>query len=441
MTIGQNLPTIYDHILHKTKHCNQFMNKKQQLQFDYDMNILHNLLDNKNIIICHPDKGNAVVVLNKSDYIMKMETILNDTSKFREFNEDVLKLSISVDNKIYRFISEIKSILEHNKVTPSSLHITYYHPGILYGVPKIHKTSVPMRPILSCIGILNLFLSHFTVKLLQPLIKKTYISRNCYHFLDDRKQANLTPLSIVLSYDVESLFTNIPVNETTDIITSLTFPEGVNNYNGFSKKQFVKLLQLCTQDTYFFFNDKVYQQTEGMAMDNPLGPIFADLFLGYLEEKRLHECPANFKPIFYRRYVDDTFIIFNNRNSIIQFHNYLNSKHHCLKFTYEVEINASLPFIGVLVTKNDKNYQLEIYHKPTSTDLFTNFNTFSPISHKIAAVRSLCYQAIHNCSSFESIIREFNSITKQFQRNSYPTLLLHKPTTSLFDKFYIYNFK
>ena len=94
-----------------------------------------------------------------------------------------------------------------------------------------------------------------------------------------------------------------------------------------------------------------------MAMGNPLGPIFAVLFLRYLEEKWLHECPTNFKPIFYRRYVDDTFIIFNNKNDIIQFHNYLNSKHHCLKFTYEVEINASLPFIGVLVTKNDNNYQ------------------------------------------------------------------------------------
>ena len=77
-------------------------------------------------------------------------------------------------------------------------------------------------------------------------------------------------------------------------VSSLAFPEGVHNYSGFSKKQFVKLLQLCTQDTYFFFNNKVYRQSEGMAMGNPLGPIFADLFLGYLEEKWLHECPTNF---------------------------------------------------------------------------------------------------------------------------------------------------
>ena len=99
----------------------------------------------------------------------------------------------------------------------------------------------------------------------------------------------------------------------------------------------------------------------------------------------------------------------------IQFHNYFNSEYHCLKFTYEVEINTSLPFLGVLVTKNDNNYQLGIYHKPTSTGLFTNFNTFSPISHKMAAVRSLCYRVIYICSSFESIISEFNSITKQLQ--------------------------
>ena len=57
----------------------------------------------------------------------------------------------------------------------------------------------------------------------------------------------------------------IPVNETIDIITSLAF-SGVNYYSGFSKKQFVKLLQLCTQDKYFFFNNKVYRQTESVAM-------------------------------------------------------------------------------------------------------------------------------------------------------------------------------
>ena len=125
-----------------------------------------------------------------------------------------MKLSISLENKIYRFITEIKRTLEYNKVTTSSLHTTGSHPGILYGVPKIHKTSVPMRPILSCIGTHNLFLSRFIVKLLQPLIKKTYISRDCYHFLDDLKQANIPPTSIMSSFDVESLFTNIPVNET-----------------------------------------------------------------------------------------------------------------------------------------------------------------------------------------------------------------------------------
>ena len=93
-------------------------------------------------------------------------------------------------------------------------------------------------------------------------------------------------------------------------------------------------------------------------------------------------------------------------------------------------------FIGVLATKNDINCQTGIYHKPTNTDLFTNFNTFSPKSHKISSMRSLCYRGVHTCSSFESIINEFDSITKQFQRNNYPTPLLRKLTISLFDKYY-----
>ena len=99
-----------DHLrsyLHKTKHFNLFVNKKQQLQYDKDMDILRRLLDNKNIIICRPDKGNAVVVLNKSDYITKMETILNDKSKFHKVHDDVLKLSISLENKFIDLLRKL----------------------------------------------------------------------------------------------------------------------------------------------------------------------------------------------------------------------------------------------------------------------------------------------------------------------------------------------
>ena len=93
-----------------------------------------------------------------------------------------------------------------------------------------------------------------------------------------------------------------------------------------------------------------------MAMGNPLGSVFADILLSHYEVIWLNDCPPEFKPIFYRRYVDDTFLAFKTKDHIQQFHNYVNVKHRSLKFTYDIENNDSLPFIGVLVTKSDCSY-------------------------------------------------------------------------------------
>ena len=259
--------------------------------------------------------------------------------------------------------------------------------------------------------------------------------------MDDLKESKLPTNCVLASFDIESLFTNIPVKETTDIATNLAFPSDADTsyYRGFSKKRFKKLLTLCTQDTYFIFN-KSYHQIEGMAMGNPLGPVFADILLSHYEVIWLNDCPPEFKPIFYRRYVDDTFLAFKTKDHIQQFHNYVNVKHHSLKFTYDIENNDSLPFIGVLVTKSDCSYQTRIYHKPTSTDLFTNFVTFAPKSHKLAAIRSLCYRTIHICSSYQSIDEEFGHLTKQFTRNGYPTNVLNKIMSMPFKRAYEQDF-
>ena len=76
-----------------------------------------------------------------------------------------------------------------------------------------------------------------------------------------------------------------PVQETIDIATQQAFPdENVLTYQGFTKKHFIKLLQLCTKDSYFTFNDKLYYQKEGVAMDNPSWSHFCRHFFRILRK-------------------------------------------------------------------------------------------------------------------------------------------------------------
>ena len=117
------------------------------------------------------------------------------------------------------------------------------------------------------------------------------------------------------SFDIPSLFTNIPLDETVDLCTNNIFNDTPQVF-GMDKPQFHKLLSLAVKDCLFIFNQCLYTQKDGVAMGNPLGPSLANAFLSHHEVKWLNDCPAHFKPIFYRRYVDDLFVIFESPSHV-----------------------------------------------------------------------------------------------------------------------------
>ncbi len=131
---------------------------------------------------------------------------------------------------------------------------------------------------------------------------------------------NFLPISkqpsnqFLVSFDVESLFTNIPIHETINIILENLFPVPDHLFQNFTKYQFKSLLELYVCDTHLIFNKQLYKQSEGMAMSFPLGPSFANIFMNHIENKFLSNVPLSLKPTFYRRYVDDTLCAFYNEN-------------------------------------------------------------------------------------------------------------------------------
>ena len=101
------------------------------------------------------------------------------------------------------------------------------------------------------------------------------------------------------SLDVDSLFTNIPLKEITNICTNLLY-KNVDVIEGIIKSEFGNLLSLATQESYFMFNDILYKQKDGVAMGSPLGPTMANVFLSLYEMKWLEQCPNEFKPVLQK---------------------------------------------------------------------------------------------------------------------------------------------
>ena len=124
-------------------------------------------------------------------------------------------------------------------------------------------------------------------------------------------------------------------------------------------------------------------------MGSPLGPTLANAFLCFHEQIWLNECPDEFKPVYYRRYVDDIFVLFRSPDHLEKFRNYLNSKQRNIRFTCEKEHNNSAPFLDVLITRTRNGFKTSMYQKPLFSGVYSNFNSFISDEYKVGFIFAL----------------------------------------------------
>ena len=95
--------------------------------------------------------------------------------------------------------------------------------------------------------------------------------------------------------------------------------------------------------------------------------------------------------MYYKRYVDDIFVLFRSPHHLEKFNEYLNTNHANIKFTSEKEINGSLPFLDVLVSQNKNVFTTTVYHKPTFSEVYSNFNSFIADKYKHGLIFTLVF--------------------------------------------------
>ena len=111
------------------------------------------------------------------------------------------------------------------------------------------------------------------------------------------------------------------------------------------------------------FNNKFFKQIDGVAMGSPLGPVLANIFMCCFEKKWLKDCHHSLKSVFYRRYVDDVFVLFSSFDQAEKFKKHSSSKHPSIKFSLEKENDRRLSFLGINIFSEKEKFVTNVYRR------------------------------------------------------------------------------
>ena len=238
--------------------------------------------------------------------------------------------------------------------------------GQAHGMPNIHKnyTDIPLfRPIVE-----TNTMPHYNVgKFLSSLLN--LLTFNEYNFTDSFKavsaikaiQQNLFDERFrFVSFDIESLFTNLPLKRTLNLVLKRVFTDGLIDTT-LSKRTLKLLLDACTK-TVFLFDNTLYEQIDGVSMASCLAPVLANIVLTEFDKLVVDDFVNSGILKLYRRYVDDTLVLM--KVSDIPFVlNKFNSLDKNLKFTVDTFDSGKVHFLDLEISQSGSN----IYRKPTHT--------------------------------------------------------------------------
>ena len=247
-----------------------------------------------------------MVVMDKGEYTSKAQALLDDTSTYKVLNKDPTP---QLKTKLINLLKGIKQSGGLSAHKYKQLYPTSAIPRKFYGLPKIHKTGTPLRPIVSSRGSITYRVAKELSHIIKSLVGQSpHHLKNTQHFIHQLQDKKLQPGEVITSFNVKALFTSVPVQPSIQIVKNrLQQDTSLPQRTAMSIPQITSLLEFCLTHTYFLFQGKYYEQVQGAAMGSPISPLIANIFMEEFEVKALQSCPN--PPSLWLRFVDDTFVI------------------------------------------------------------------------------------------------------------------------------------
>ena len=284
-------------------------------------------------------------------------------------------------------------------------------PARAHGLPKIHKAfdRLPkFRPIIDTTGTTHYSVGKFISELLQPLTQNEYTLKDTFDAANRIKAISPALFAegyTFVSFDVESLFTNVPLQRTLKIIEDRIYNKKLVKTK-LKKSTLRKLIRDTCTKTVFSCNNKLYEQTDGVSMGGSLGPVLANIIMTEFEQETVNKLINQGLIAFYCRYVDDTLLLIK-RNTITTILEHFHKFDRNIRFTFDLFENTTPHFLDINIASDG----LGIYRKDTFSGQYTNFESFVPWRHKISWVRALI-DRVHRICTPNKIKTELKLIRK-----------------------------
>lgn len=335
---------------------------------------------NKGIFATRSDKGGHTVIVDQDEYERTLNTMLSD-SNYMRLDRSPLRSLVMSEYKLIKFCNNNKKIRAINEMRKFRLCLEPHTLSLakFYGLPKIHKDIFCLRPILAMNGAPGFAAGKIFDMMLNRIFHRSDLhlkdSFETKRFLDT---VRIRECDRLVSFDVVSMFTSIPIELATKLIMEKSNEFGTEfNLGRGVLSEFINLL--LGDCTVFTALDAIYKQREGLPMGSCISPTLARIVMDNIIGSVLEKVP---EISFIKVFVDDTIAAINGE-CIGKTLDALNNFDDRIKFTCELEgANQEINFLNLTLIREGPTILTNWFRKGFASGRLVNF--FS--SHKRTTV-------------------------------------------------------
>jgi hypothetical protein len=274
--------------------------------------VLRNLGKDKSIVICPADKGKAIVIEDRQNYIKKKYDQIKDGDY-----EPVERSESAIIGEMQSLIKDqLKNMGYLKRGERAKFLFSTPNLARLYLLIKVHKENFPGRAVVDQTGDPTYILCDMLTKILSPLSvnSRSYVA-NSSDLKEELNRIEINENCRLASLDVIGLYPNIPIEKALECIRSrLREDSTLEGRTDWSIENIMKLLEICLITYFKTIDGRIWKQTDGCPIGKSISGEIAEIYMNQFEEENIFNERFQFAPILWKRMRDDILIIWELDN-------------------------------------------------------------------------------------------------------------------------------